>query len=61
MSSADQFSLEGKTAFVTGASYGLGVGFGGTSSTIGAVDYSPQMFATMEGVAGEYGTAIRPA
>lgn len=27
MGFADRFSLEGKTAFVTGASYGLGVGF----------------------------------
>ena len=36
MSSADQFSLEGKTAFVTGASYGLGVGFARALAEAGA-------------------------
>ncbi len=36
MSSADQFSLEGKTALVTGASYGLGVGFARALAEAGA-------------------------
>ena len=36
MSYAEQFSVEGKTAFVTGASYGLGVGFARTLAQAGA-------------------------
>lgn len=36
MSFAEQFSLEGKTAFVTGASYGLGVGFARALAEAGA-------------------------
>ena len=36
MGFADRFSLEGKTAFVTGASYGLGVGFAKALAEAGA-------------------------
>ena len=36
MGFADRFSLDGKTAFVTGASYGLGVGFAKALADAGA-------------------------
>lgn len=34
---------------------------GALSATLGAVDYDDEMFATMTAVAGELGSAIRPA
>ena len=34
---------------------------GGTSSTLGGVDYNEEMFASMAEVAGEFGTPIRPS
>ena len=39
MSYAEQFSLEGKTAFVTGASYGLGVGVAQRSRKLAQTSY----------------------
>ena len=44
------------SSFMTGATLVID---GGTSAGLGGVDYSPEMFAAMEQVAGEYGTAIR--
>ena len=52
------FLASDASSFVTGSAVTVD---GGTSCTLGAVDYSPQMYATMEQVAGEYGTAIRPS
>ena len=50
------FLASSASSFMTGSTLTVD---GGVSSTIGAVDYNPAMFATMETVAGEYGTAIR--
>ena len=52
------FLASNASSFMTGTTLTVD---GGISSTLGGVDYSPEMFATMEQVAGEYGTAIRPA
>jgi enoyl-[acyl-carrier-protein] reductase (NADH) len=46
------------SSYMTGATMVLD---GGTSSTLGGVDYNEEMFASMVEVAGEFGTPIRPA
>ena len=51
------FLASNASIFMTGTTLTID---GAVSSTLGGVDYSPEMFATMEAIAGEYGTAIRP-